>query len=178
MDRLFRKYDYPSPGEFDRNARRVVAGIERLFYVTPYQLNDLLRAIRNGDNRTVVALAKERVQELLERLQIGEQALGAEALRELVEYYVIGRETNVTTDSLREQSQIQFLATTTNLTTGCGSSRHSLRAAPFPVSSDRVGRGKFPHPGTLRSGTSMGESWTTCPWTRSRAFSIGPGAWG
>lgn len=119
-DRVFRKYDYPTLSEFDRNTRRVVAGIERLLYVSPYQLNDVVRAIRTKDSRLVAALVDARVQAFLDRMQIGEEALGSEALRELIAHYVIpaGMHSTYSTDMLRENDGIVFLATTTNLSDG------------------------------------------------------------
>jgi predicted acylesterase/phospholipase RssA len=123
-DRVFRKFDHPTFFGFERNARRVVAGIERLLYVTPYQLNDLVRALRTRDNRKAIELTMGGVQKFLDRMEIGEEALGAEALRDLVQRYVIlagSSDQNMrsfTTDELRQKHGIQFLATTTNLTDG------------------------------------------------------------
>ena len=182
-DRFFRKYDYPTLREFDRNARRVVAGLERLLYVTPYQLNDLVRAFRGGSTRELLDLVEERVQQFLNRMQIGEEALGAEALRELIQHYVVASAEDVdrevfTTDSLRERYQIQFLATTTNLSDGRlevigerpgerptpGSARLNRRcsqAAPFQPSFGRAGLGNSAASLAQPSATSTVASWTT-----------------
>jgi len=104
------------------NARRVVAGIERLVYVSPYQLNEIVQAFRARDTSRIVQLLARSVQDFLDRMQIGEEALGAEPLRELIEHYVVPasqtKDEVFTIDDLRDQQQIQFLATATNLTRG------------------------------------------------------------
>jgi predicted acylesterase/phospholipase RssA len=124
-DRVFRKYDHPTLIDFDRTLRRVVAGIERLFYIGPYQLNELIRAFRARDAEKLPQLLESSVQRFLERMQITDEALGAEALRELVDYYVVGTKgpgsdhpIGVTLDELRVQNNLIFLATATNLTRG------------------------------------------------------------
>ena len=122
-DQVFRKYDYPSFSSFDRQFRRVVAGIERLLYVSPYHLNELVRAIRTSKNKVLFDKASERLQHFLDRMQIGEEALGAEALEELIERHVTDEAlrplgAGFTTDTMREEHGIQFLATTTNLRAG------------------------------------------------------------
>jgi predicted acylesterase/phospholipase RssA len=124
-DRLFRRYDQPTFYEFDRNARAVTAGIERLFYVTPYHLNAIVRAFREGNTAELTRVSNELIQRFLDRMQIGDQALGAEPLRDLIEYYVIGDKTSrsdhpvgLTIDQMRELHKIAFLATTTNITRG------------------------------------------------------------
>jgi predicted acylesterase/phospholipase RssA len=122
-DRLFRRYDAPKGSEFDLNARNVIAGIERLLYISPYELNRLVRALRGRDVAESAGTLHEVVQQYLNRMQIGDEALGAEALELLIREYVIGgRETEnpggFTVDELRTQSGVQFLATATNLTHG------------------------------------------------------------
>ena len=122
-DQVFRKYDYPAFQNFERKFRNVVAGIERLLYVSPYDLNELVRAIRTGNNDVLFKKVNDRLQDFLNRMQIGEEALGAEALEELINRHVTDDESGrkgaaFTTDTLREQHGIQFLATTTNLRRG------------------------------------------------------------
>lgn len=122
-DRLFRKYDYPSFYEFDRNARRVVAGLERLFYLTPFQLTELVRAFRSKDTGAILDRLREAIQQYLDRMQVGDEALGADALKDLIVEYVTGGHPTVhpagfTIDELRQRSGIQFLATATELTEG------------------------------------------------------------
>lgn len=122
-DRLFRRYDAPKWAEFDRNARHVIAGLERLIYVSPYELNRLVQAFRGRDTAATANCLHQVAQQYLDRMQIGDEALGAEALERLIAEYVIGdRKTQnpagFTIDELRTQSGVQFLATATNLTHG------------------------------------------------------------
>jgi len=121
-DRLFRKYDYPGPLEFDPNARRVIAGIERLLYVNPYQLNSFVRTLRSRDARPTGDHLRKFVQQWLTRMEVREEILGAEPLASLIRFYVLQEESaaqrgDVPFNSfLREE--IVLLATTTNLTRG------------------------------------------------------------
>jgi predicted acylesterase/phospholipase RssA len=122
-DRLFRRYDAPKWAEFDQNARDVIAGIERLFHVSPYELNRIVSAFRSSDVSGVACTLQKATQQYLDRMQIGEEALGAEALEQLISEYVVGDRTTknsagFTIDELRTQSHLQFLATATNLTQG------------------------------------------------------------
>jgi predicted acylesterase/phospholipase RssA len=122
-DRFFRKYDYPGFREFDRNARQVLAGLERLFYVNPYQVNQLVRDFRNDDMEAALDGLRKYAQQWLNRMQVSNQILGAEPLEQLIEEYVTKGITTknpvgVTFDDLRTASGIHFLATATNLTEG------------------------------------------------------------
>lgn len=137
-DRVFRKYDFPSFMVFERNARRVVAGIERLFYVSPYQLNQIVRASRTRRTDQLTTLVRAAVQRFLDRMGVGEEAMGAEPLRELIEAFALepgsnpaprenatrelkahaAKPTDITADDMRAATDIQFLATATNLTRG------------------------------------------------------------
>ncbi len=123
VDRLLRKYDYPSFKEFDDNARRVAAGLERLLYIDPFQLISLIRSTKSGDNSQTLELLREVSQVILDRSQVGIEALGSEPLQLLIDEYVSGDlescfEVGPTFDDFREKESIQFLATATNLTQG------------------------------------------------------------
>lgn len=122
-DRLFRKFDHPNLLEFDHNARAVIAGLERLFYINPYQLNEFVRNIRNRDYSKVLSQLREFGQQVLDRMFVGDEVLGADALEDLIEAYVTGdrvgaKPVGLQIDDLRRESGIQFLATTTNLAQG------------------------------------------------------------
>ena len=122
-DRVFRRYDQPSLRAFDRSLRRVVAGLERLLYLSPYLLNEIVKAFRDSDSQKLTTLLNETVQRFLDRMQVGDEALGAEALRDLITNYVIGDKDHadpvgLTIEELRNRSQILFLATATNLSRG------------------------------------------------------------
>jgi predicted acylesterase/phospholipase RssA len=140
-DMVFRRYDQPSLRMFDRKLRRVVAGFERLFALSPYELNALVRALRESDPQKIIDLLQQVVQRFLDRMQVGEEILGTEALRDLITNYVIGDKQHnhpirLTIDALRESHQIMFLATATNLTLGrleVLGEKPALRDADAPV---------------------------------------------
>jgi len=87
-DRLFRKYDQPWLVNFDKGARQVTGGIERLFYVSPYQLNQLVKSVRHRHSGRAGRMARNLAQQWLNRMNIGEEVLGAEALSELIRYFI------------------------------------------------------------------------------------------
>ncbi|MEJ2426579.1 MAG: patatin-like phospholipase family protein, partial [Candidatus Thiodiazotropha sp.] len=87
-DRLFRKYDQPLTTNFDHGAREVVAGIERLFYINFYQLNVLVRAIRQRNHKRIVRCVKDFAQQWLDRMSVGEEMLGAQPLEALIDHFV------------------------------------------------------------------------------------------
>jgi len=120
-DRLFRTYDRPTALEFDRNARRVIAALERLFYINPYQLNSLVQAFRRRERRAAEEV-KTLAQEWLRRMNVGEEVLGAEPLERLIRHYVLpeaeqARAEYEPFDRFQEEG-IVLLATATNLDEG------------------------------------------------------------
>jgi predicted acylesterase/phospholipase RssA len=128
-DRVFRRYDSPWTGVYEREARRVFAGVERLCYVSPFELKDLIEAIRRGQHDRTSALLRRYVQEWFNRLGVGNQVLGAEPLQLLIQRYVLdGLPVDLAApantpfpDSPFDaflKDGICFLATVTNLTAG------------------------------------------------------------
>ena len=124
-DRVFRRFDQASPAGFNRETRLVTAGLERLFWLSPFELLDLLRAFRLRHSSEVYRLLGDYVQEWLERMGVGNEALGAEPLELIIAEHVLQRlrgEQVFNTHDLpfdRYLAQgIYFLATTTNLTSG------------------------------------------------------------
>ncbi len=121
-DRFFRKYDHPSLLEFDRNARSVIAGLERLLYVNPWQLNEFIRDFRNREHGKTLERLRDFGQQVLDRMFVGDQVLGADALEDLIQEYVVGSDSadgaGLKFDDLRRRAGIQFLATATNLPDG------------------------------------------------------------
>jgi predicted acylesterase/phospholipase RssA len=125
-DRFFRRYDAPSPDRYNRAARRVMAGLERLFWLSPFELHSLVRALRLGDSAQVSSQLTDYVQEWLERMGVGREMLGSEPLALLVAEHVlqplpsqqgpIDSHLEPFNRFLREG--IYFLATATNLSMG------------------------------------------------------------
>ncbi|MGH7515058.1 MAG: patatin-like phospholipase family protein [Gemmatimonadales bacterium] len=128
-DRVFRRYDAPWPGIYGREARRVLAGLERLLYISPFELKEVVEAARRERYDVTDRMVRGFVQEWLNRLGISNQVLGAEPLRLLIEQYVLDQlpaapsaplnngDTDKAFDVFRSRG-ICFLATVTNLTGG------------------------------------------------------------
>ena len=124
-DRVFRAFDKPVPAEFDRELRAVAAGLERLFYISPFELKDLVEAVRRRKFSKSLGLLADYLQEWLARMGVGNQVLGAEPLSLLIAEHVleglpgydIERPGAVPFDVFTEDG-IYFLATATNLTRG------------------------------------------------------------
>jgi predicted acylesterase/phospholipase RssA len=121
LDESFRKYDVTSASVYQRTLREVLAGLERLFYINPYQVNELVETVRNRKGRDAGEILKEWLQDWLDRMNVGEEVLGAIPLRTLIEEFVI-------TENWEESPHLApfgsisddviFLATSTNLTEG------------------------------------------------------------
>jgi predicted acylesterase/phospholipase RssA len=118
-DRFFRNYDAGS-SDFERVARRVVGGIEHLFYIDPFELAELVRSIRLRDSRESWRLLTQYVQELCDRGLVGFELLGAEPLALLIKEHVLEASQRyrhahaIALDQL--QKDLTFLVTATNLT--------------------------------------------------------------
>jgi len=125
-DRVFRRYDVPRSGQFDRELRLVVAGLERLFYISPFELRTLVEAIRDRQSHKVFALLRGHLQEWLRRGGVENEILGAEPLALLITQHVIeGLSSHagldpaqVPFDLFLHPNGICFLATATNLSQG------------------------------------------------------------
>jgi hypothetical protein len=124
-DRFLRRYDQAGADTFDREARLVAAGLERLFWLSPFELRDLVRAFRLRENHRIYRLLTDHAQEWLDRMGVGNQVLGAEPLELIIAEHVLARlpgeivvdARNVPFDRYLAQG-MYFLATTTNLTAG------------------------------------------------------------
>jgi len=121
-DRFFRRYDRANPRRFNREARLVLAGLERLFYLSPFELRDLAKALRERRTDTVVKLLERHVTEWLERMGVGDEILGAEPLARLIKEHVL-KQLNPDAGSVAPfqaflEKGVYFLATATNLTKG------------------------------------------------------------
>ncbi len=125
-DRFFRIYDQAGSARFDKEARMVMAGLERLFWLSPFELKRLVKALRLREFNKVYDLLRAYTQEWLDRMGVGKQVLGAEPLTLLILEHVLQplpteRFTTpdlVGFDRYLYESGIFFLATTTNLTEG------------------------------------------------------------
>jgi predicted acylesterase/phospholipase RssA len=124
-DRVFRIFDKAAPAEFERELRAVAAGLERLFYISPFELKDLVEAVRRRQGSKALQLLAGNLQEWLGRMGVGNQVLGAEPLALLIAEHVldglpgysIEHPGTIPFDTFTDDG-IYFLATATNLTRG------------------------------------------------------------
>jgi predicted acylesterase/phospholipase RssA len=124
-DRVFRIFDEAWPLAYERELRSVAAGLERLFYVSPFELLALVEAFRAQDLGEVNSLMRAALREFLTRMGVGNQILGAEPLALLIAEHVLSGLPQYTPDRPGTvpfqaflDDGIHFLATTTNLTRG------------------------------------------------------------
>jgi predicted acylesterase/phospholipase RssA len=121
VDLMLRRYDSHTRPSFDGLVRRVAAGIERLFYLSPVSLFALVKAARTGDVPAFTAGIQTAVQKFLDRSGVGKEILGTEPLALLIQEEVVRRLDPAAKDlkfaTFLEQG-IYFLATATNLTRG------------------------------------------------------------
>ena len=123
-DRVIRRFDDANPWAFNRETRAVFAGVERLTYVSPFELLELLEAFRRQQNDRVVDLLQGDLQELLDRAGVGMEILGAEPLLLLIREYVIealcgtGTPQPAATFQRLLNDGLVFLATATNMSEG------------------------------------------------------------
>ncbi len=124
-DEVFRRYDAGGSHRFNKRLRRVVAGLERLFYISPYELDLLVKACRMRQPAQVRDLLRAYSHEFLERHGVGLELLGAEPLALLIREYVLsvhGISPQTRSEGLSfdvfESEGIKLLATVTNLRDG------------------------------------------------------------
>jgi predicted acylesterase/phospholipase RssA len=123
MDRVFRAYDRRDAHSYESDLRRVLAAIERLVYVDPFEVRDLVKEARAGHSGAAVELLKQYAQTWLSRGGVALEVLGAEPLDLLIRHRVLdGQETSEARlepiDTFLKGG-IYFFATATNVTKGC-----------------------------------------------------------
>jgi predicted acylesterase/phospholipase RssA len=125
-DRTFRRYDADRTGRFDQKVRQVAAGLERLLWVSPFELLALVKAFRLDDSQSYEKLLRDYFQEVLDRSGVGREILGTEPLQLLIREHVLrglGGDPSRTAkearfDAFLKRSGALFLATATNLDEG------------------------------------------------------------
>jgi predicted acylesterase/phospholipase RssA len=116
-DLLFRRYDVGARS-FSRSARRVIAGLERLLYVTPFETKAITEALREEDFEKALTIVKRCAQDFLERSGIGIEMLGAEPLKLLIDRFVFGGTDDGDNATLRYFKGVHLIVTATNLNQG------------------------------------------------------------
>jgi len=125
-DRTFRRYDADGSDRFGKQMREVAAGLERLFWVSPFELLALIKALRLQQTPRAERLVRRYLQEILDRSGVGGELLGTEPLQLLIREHVlrgldgdpgkVAEEASI--DAFFERAEILFLATATNLDRG------------------------------------------------------------
>lgn len=123
FDRVFRRFDEDGALKFGKRARRTAAGIERLLYISPFELGLLAQQLREDHRDAAGVDLLEDVQDFLRRGGVGEEILGAEPLRLLIELHVLDDVKGDVRDVLLSyfsegDNPLQFFATTTDVTKG------------------------------------------------------------
>lgn len=123
-DRVFRRYDVDGPQRFGPRLRRVVAGFEKLFHVSPFALRDLVQTARLRNYAILWNQFQRRVQEWFEHYGVGLELLGPEPLQTLIDGILFDddadkREQAGFGKSGKGSRTYQLIGTTTNLTHGC-----------------------------------------------------------
>jgi predicted acylesterase/phospholipase RssA len=116
LDMIFRRYEMDSGITYGRRARRVFAGMERLFYLTPFELLELARSLRVSDWQGAARQTKKLLQDMVERYGVGLELLGSEPLKQLIEGLVF----DGTPEACARLDYFGFplMGTITNLTLG------------------------------------------------------------
>lgn len=123
LDYLFRRYDHGGASAFNGRMRAVAAGIERLTYISPFELVELLRDLRTEQFAHFMSELRVDIQDFLDRGGVGQEILGSEPLVSLIEQHVLSgrRSPDRNIEDLFESFRdcgIYFLATATNLEMG------------------------------------------------------------
>ncbi|MCX6867859.1 MAG: hypothetical protein NTV46_16905, partial [Verrucomicrobia bacterium] len=80
IDMVFRRYEMDSGITFGRRSRRVFSGMERLFYLTPFELLELARTLRMSDWQGAAKQIRKQLQGMVDRYGVGLELLGSEPL--------------------------------------------------------------------------------------------------
>jgi len=116
LDLVFRRYEADASSTFSRRARRVFSGLERLFYLSPFEVTDLTRVLRAGNWQEAASMLKALAQEVVDRYGVGVEILGPEPLQQLIDGFVFDGKPKP--DARFDHFGFPLIGTTTNLTLG------------------------------------------------------------
>lgn len=123
IDRAFRRFDEDRHAALSRHVRRVVAGVERIFCITPAELLELALAFRAGEWSDAKRLITLRLQEMMDRYGVSLEILGAEPLRQLIDGFVFNSDPDAAEAARLDHfssagKELHIMGTTTDLTNG------------------------------------------------------------
>lgn len=116
LDLVFRRYEKDTGFTFGRRARRVFSGLERLFYVSPFEAVELAQMLRAGNWQAAAKQLKKLAQDMVDRYGVGLELLGSEPLQQLIDGFVFDGKSDPST--LLTHFGFPLMGTTTNLTLG------------------------------------------------------------
>jgi predicted acylesterase/phospholipase RssA len=116
LDLVFRRYENDLSGAFSRRARRVFSGLERLFYLSPFEVLELTRMLRAGNWQEAARVFKALAQEVVDRYGVGVEILGPEPLQQLIDGFVFDGKAHP--EARFDHFGFPLIGTTTNLTLG------------------------------------------------------------
>lgn len=116
LDLVFRRYEKDSGFSFGRRARRVFTGMERLLYMSPFEMLELAQALRGGNWQSAAKMLKKLAQDMVDRYGVGLELLGPEPLQQLIDGFVFDGKTEPGTRL--DYFGFPLMGTVTNLTLG------------------------------------------------------------
>ncbi|MEX1119216.1 MAG: patatin-like phospholipase family protein [Terrimicrobiaceae bacterium] len=116
LDKVFRRYGDDHASQFSQRLRRVLSGMERLFYLSPFEMNALVQQLRAGNWQEAAGLIKNLTQEIADRYGVGMEILGHDPLQQLIEGFVFDGKPHHGTRF--DHFGFPLIGTTTNLTQG------------------------------------------------------------
>ena len=126
LDQFLRRFDLQVAGDYNENARTVLAGIARLLFISPFESLDLVRAVHDERYQEAAELFRRYTAYFFERYGAGLELLGAEPLRLLIAEHILtdleapygDNPSSTPFDYFRTHHDKFLLATSTNVTKG------------------------------------------------------------
>lgn len=116
LDKVFRRYGDDRASKFSQRLRRVLSGMERLFYLSPFEMISLVQKFRAGNWQEAAKLVKKLTQEIADRYGVGMEILGHDPLQQLIEGFIFDGKPHPGTSF--DHFGFPLIGTTTNLTLG------------------------------------------------------------
>jgi predicted acylesterase/phospholipase RssA len=116
LDLVFRRYEKDFGFAFGHRARRVFSGLERLLFISPFEMFELAQTLRAGSWQKASRLARRLVQDMVDRYDVGLELLGPEPLQQLIDGFIFSGKPD--SSARLDRFGFPLMGTTTNLTLG------------------------------------------------------------